>query len=294
MGIVTDLEIRCFCLVEEEFHCSLKAQGLEKTGLETGRLFNNELRMERDYLTPLKKKPRVRPTVAQQKALIVEARGNCGWCKVAAPKLEFHHIDGDRSNTVLANLIALCGRCHDGATLQNPSEADLVYRKRELSWMHTAAAFHSSTNAAKEGVTINIQENAGQVAGTINYNIRYGGKPKEKIILPTSIGGDPARYGYMEYLIVRLAEFRNSGKSFGQKRSGKIHPGVIRNQIRNERGSLPKDLPLESWDSLISDLKAKIDNTALGRLQRSRNLGRYHTFEEHIEQMMHGRKNQKK
>jgi hypothetical protein len=52
-----------------------------------------------------KKRPRVRPTVGQQKDLIAEARGGCGWCKQPAPKLQIHHIDGDRSNTVVTNLI---------------------------------------------------------------------------------------------------------------------------------------------------------------------------------------------
>jgi hypothetical protein len=231
-----------------------------------------------------KKKPRVRPTISQQKELIAEARGACAWCKLQAPRMQFHHIDGDRNRTVLENLIALCGRCHDGAGLGNPSEADLGTRKRELAWSRQAEAFHSPT----AGVTITVEENRGQVIGTINH-VHLSEKPAGPIILPGSIGSDPERYGYIEYLVERLAKYRSAGASFGQKRTGKVHPGVIRNQIKLNRGNLPKDLPLDAFDSLIAELCAKIDNTALGRGQRKRGESRYHDFPTHLQRLRHGR-----
>jgi hypothetical protein len=235
--------------------------------------------------TTSKKRPRVRPTVSQQKELIAESRGACAWCQQAAPRVQFHHIDGNRTRTVMDNLISLCGRCHDGAGLGNPSEADLGLRKRELAWSRRAAAYHTP---ATQGVQISVEQNRGQVAGTIN-NIRLTAKPQGPIILPGSIGSDPQRYGYVEYLVERLAEFRGVGNSFGQKRTGTVHAGIIRKQIKQARGNLPKDLPIDAWESLVRDLCAKIDSTALGRLQRSRGKGRYHDFATHVQQMLNGR-----
>lgn len=40
-----------------------------------------------------------------------------------------------------------------------------------------------------------------------------------------------ARYNYLEYLMKQLAKFREAGASYGQKRSGKIHVGVIRERV---------------------------------------------------------------
>ena len=108
--------------------------------------------------------------------------------------------------------------------------------------------------------------------------------------MPGTIVSDPDHYNYMEYLIGRLADFRNAGSSFGHQRTGKVHKGVIRNQIKNKWGALPKDLPLDAWENLVSDLKTKILNTTLGRNLRSKSQRCFHSFEEHIEQTRTGKK----
>ena len=85
----------------------------------------------------------------------------------------------------------------------------------------------------------------------------------------------------MEYLIKRLTTFREAGASFGQRRTGTIHTGGTRRILENEFGNLPKDLPVEKFDGLVATLKAKIDNTALGRNNVAKGVRNYHSFEEH-------------
>ena len=80
----------------------------------------------------------------------------------------------------------------------------------------------------------------------------------------------------------RLAEFRQAGANFGQKRKGTIHVGVIRNMIKNEWGALPKNIQLSSWEMLVDDLKAKIENTILGRVRSKKGQLCFHSFEEHV------------
>jgi hypothetical protein len=60
-----------------------------------------------------------------------------------------------------------------------------------------------------------------------------------------------------------------------------VHAGVVRQQIENEAGGLPKDLPIEIFESLVKKLHAKILNTALGRNRSAQGLRSFHSFEEH-------------
>jgi 5-methylcytosine-specific restriction endonuclease McrA len=56
---------------------------------------------------------RINLTHRQKARLLQEANNECPFCDISdAGVLEFHHIDGDSSHTVLDNLIALCPTCH--------------------------------------------------------------------------------------------------------------------------------------------------------------------------------------
>lgn len=112
--------------------------------------------------------------------------------------------------------------------------------------------------------------------------ISFSQPPKSgPIILPGTIGSDPEKYNYVEYLVKRLTSFREAGKSYGQKRKGKVHNGGTRRILANEFGGLPKDLKLECFDTLVDTLKEKIDDTAQGRNNKAKGWSRYHSFEEH-------------
>jgi len=202
--------------------------------------------------------------------------------------LELHHIDGDRSRSEFENLLAVCGSCHTQAEKGLISEADLVLWKRMLQHGHHPRL--GQVAAADGTAAINVSQNFGQVAQHITNRFVQPKGSAGGVILPGSIGSDPACYNYIEYLIERLAKFREAGASYGQKRRGKVHPGVIRNQIKNERGALPKNLEREHADSLATDLKAKIDDTALGRNRRAQGKANYHSFDEHVSRMKAGKR----
>jgi hypothetical protein len=204
--------------------------------------------------------------------------------------LELHHIDGDPSRSVFENLLALCATCHTRAEKQLISESDLVLWKRMLQHGHHPRL---GPVAAAPAATVNVTHNFGQVAQTITNKFVQPKGSSGGIILPGSIGSDPACYNYVEYLMERLAKFREAGASYGQKRSGKVHVGVIRNQVKNERGALPKDLGRQFADSLVTELKARIDDTALGRNRRSQSKPNYHSFAEHAALMKEGKRRTK-
>jgi hypothetical protein len=67
---------------------------------------------------PIKSKIRKQLTVQRKK---------CKWCR-KHPIYEIHHIDGNRSNNTLRNLIGLCANCHKRATYGEITKEQL--RKR--------------------------------------------------------------------------------------------------------------------------------------------------------------------
>lgn len=224
---------------------------------------------------------RKKPTKAQEKRLIIEARGQCPWCDGpdAEGVLEIHHIDGDASNTVLENLIVACPTHH--AKIERGDIPETAVRMKKLALLSPA---EGAKLGVLPGIYLTQSTVTGDVAHIINkITVRQPEKPG-RIILPGTIGSSPRHYNYIEYLVKRLAEFREAGASYGQRRKNKVHAGTVRRQIENDVGALPKDLPLEDFEPLVEKLHGKILNTALGRNRRAQGLRCFHSFEEHPQQ----------
>ena len=238
--------------------------------------------------TPNPKKPesrRVRPTKSQERRVWDESGSRCQFCGTeGVTGLQIHHLDEDSSNTIDANLIAICGACHDRYKHGVISRND-AYRIKKLLVdgvpPYPALINRQKRKLSTKKTNIGVGINNGQVADKI-VNNNYGERKAARIILPGSIAESPDHYNYLEYLMGRLAEFRTAGASFGQKRKGSVHVGVIRNMVKNEWGALPKNIRLERWGSLVVELKAKIEGTALGRTRKKRGQKCYSSFEEFL------------
>lgn len=221
---------------------------------------------------------RIAVGAAQRTRLLQEVSGACPFCGLELiGSLQIHHIDRDASNTVDANLLAVCASCHEQLTRQLIPDSEVLWRKRALlNGIHPA-------RREKTGMNVSATDNRGGIiAQEFHGKVIFQGETKPgPIILSGSIADNPKHYRYVEYLIKRLTEFRRAGESFGQRREGPIHPGATRSILENEFGNLPKDLPVEKFDELVQALKAKIDNTALGRRNHKRDIPNYHSFEDH-------------
>ena len=221
---------------------------------------------------------RVTVSAAQRTRLLQEVSGTCPFCGLELiGSLQIHHIDRDSNNTVDANLLAVCASCHEQLTRQLIPDSEVVWRKRALqNGVHPA-------RREKAGMSVSGTDNRGGVIAQ-NFNgkvVFEGGRPAGPIILAGSIADNPQHYRFVEYLIKQLTTFRRAGASFGQRRTGVVHAGGTRSILENELGNLPKDLPVEKFDTLVATLKAKIDNTALGRRNKAQGIPNYHPFEEH-------------
>jgi hypothetical protein len=235
----------------------------------------NPLRTEQTDTTLAR---RVGVGVALRTRLLQEVSGTCPFCGLELiGSLQIHHIDRDSSHTIEANLLAVCASCHEQLTKQLIPDSEVMWRKRALqNGVHPA-------RPEKPGMNVSATDNRGGIiAQEFHGNVVFEGERRPgPIILAGSIADNPKHYRYVEYLIKRLTEFRRAGESFGQKRKGVVHAGGTRSILENEFGNLPKDLPIEEFDKLVQALKAKIDNTALGRRNHKRETRNYHSFEDH-------------
>lgn len=238
--------------------------------------------MDEAPVKPPAKGKRRNPGLSQQRRIWDESGSRCQFCGTPGTTgLQIHHLDENPANTIDSNLLAICGGCHERYKHGTISRNDAFRVKYYLTEGKPPFPLLAAPAPRSRKTSIKVDVNHGQVAGKIVNN--HYGKKASPIILPGTVAEDADRYNYLEYLMERLVEFREAGASFGQKRKGKIHLGVIRNMVKNEWGALPKNLKLSVWDLVVADLKAKIENTALGRVRTSKGQRCYHSFEEHVQ-----------
>jgi hypothetical protein len=215
---------------------------------------------------------------AQRTRLLQEVSGLCPFCGLELiGSLQIHHVDRDSSNTIDENLVAVCASCHEQLTRQLIPDSDVLWRKRALqNGVHPARKENTGMNVSS------TDNRGGIITQQFHGKVVFEGDRKPgAIILSGSIADNPKQFRYVEYLIKRLTTFRQAGKSFGQSRTGTIHAGGTRSILEKEFGNLPKDLPVEKFDELVATIKAKVDNTALGRNNGAKGIRNYHSFEEH-------------
>ncbi|MEZ5195255.1 MAG: HNH endonuclease [Bacteroidales bacterium] len=148
----------------------------------------------RKYLTP-----------AMKKRLQAEVHSICPFCPNSdVETFEFHHIDGDRSNTVYKNLIMVCPTCHAKIEKGLIQKSEVFNKKNNLSM---------NKKGKIDGIGINNNTLNNSFIGNnniINFNLK---KQDERKVFPKypvgSIGENVIMYGYSKYLADRYADFRN-------------------------------------------------------------------------------------
>jgi hypothetical protein len=238
--------------------------------------------MDETAAQPPTKGKRIRPGRSQERRIWDESGSRCQFCGTSGTAgLQVHHLDENPANTVDSNLLAICGGCHERYKHGKITRNDAFRVKYFLTKGEPPFPLLATTPAARrvKKTSIKVEVNNGQVADKI-VNNNYGERGA-RIVLPGTVAEDADRYNYLEYLMERLAEYRAAGASFGQNRKSKVHVGVIRNMVKNDWGALPKNLKLGVWGAVVDDMKAKIENTALGRKRVKQGKGCYHSFEDH-------------
>lgn len=195
--------------------------------------------------------------------------------------MQIHHIDGDRSNTVLENLILTCRNHHGQIEGGLVPEWEVKFKKTCLNNPGTLERLGlkplqpspkpAQKKRAKKPVVGG--NNSGIAAETINNHgtmvgtIKVERLPKGSVHVVGSLMTSVDHYGYVEYLIKRLSHYRSWRPGGGAPRD---NPGAVRSIFEREMGRLPKDFPLERFDEAVAYLLGKLKNTTLGRMGKAK------------------------
>ena len=189
-----------------------------------------------------------------------------------------------------SNLILLCGRHHkiiDTEVAEHPVEKLIKIKKRhEQSGPVEITPYTTFVAQAllKTYQNIVIKNNTGQVAvnspGAIQTNTLHLKTTKKKVTIAPpggSVSSVLEMCSYIEYLISKYQDYQKQHK----EKSGGYKYMAIYNAIKREYGCKWQLVSAERFDNFVSFLQKKIDNTKVGRIRKSRNQKRYHSFEEH-------------
>jgi hypothetical protein len=193
---------------------------------------------------------------------------------------EIHHIDGDSGNSVLENLILLCGSCHNRAEAASISESEIRQWKRMASYRALPPVKGAQSS---ESVQVNVGTNQGLAAGKVTIGKlvinqkKSGGK---RGFIPGTIGADADMKTYADYLVKRYIDWRKKGQMFDRRPfSPRSAHGILAEGFGSPSSVM--DIPQERFFLWVAQAQQKIDRTVWGKNNKHRN---YHSWEEHLAQ----------
>lgn len=233
------------------------------------------------------KSQRVKLPARLRTKLIDEVRSccpnpKCG--KKGVTPLEAHHIDGNPSRTVEENLLMLCANCHGEADRQLISRDEVTFWKHLLVQCHHPFLDAPNSRAAGQEAPVVDGPNFGHAARNLEVHY-HGAKPTREKPGDGTIGADPKRRAYVRYLGQKYIEWRLKGTNeLGDTRE--FNPKAAWSTIQNALGFAPYKAGIESFPTAVEVLTNMIDRTPFGSFNRSQGRRNYHSFEEHVGQMV--------
>lgn len=103
-----------------------------------------------------------------------------------------------------------------------------------------------------------------------------------------SIGADTIKKGYIDYLIKRYFDYRQADASYGSFRP--FSHAEIHTTIQRKFKAKTFFIHVSRFEELCDYIKSRVDQTILGRNNRSRGIPNYDSFDGYeAEQLPHGR-----
>lgn len=214
------------------------------------------------------------PTMLVKK-VFQEAISCCAFCNESdVTALEIHHIDEDHNHNELENLLLVCSSCHSKITYGDISLSDVVLQKRIIQFQ--TKSNEEAKTIPSQSVKVDNTNNSGVIANVVNFK----GKKTPKMNYPvSSIGSDTVKKGYIDYLYGRYIEFRKADKSFGaHSHSKKFFPGELHSTINKKFKAKTFFIHESRFEELVDYMHARINQTILGKRNRSRNSKNYSSF----------------
>lgn len=236
-----------------------------------------------------------------QTAVLERCRRRCCLCfalanDVSQKEGQLAHLDHDRSNNNVDNLVFLCLEHHakyDAKMIQakNMSEAE-VRKYREMLELAVqegrvppeAQALASKQPNGQQIGSVNINGGSAIIAGgDVHYTVqapkptrrRKGSSSSRPPIIPGTVAENPRMIGYLNYLVRRYEKF----KKWECERAGRrMGYGVIRNRYKDQMHYELIHTPVAQFEKAARYLQERIRNTKLGRMRKGQKL--YDSFDE--------------
>ncbi len=220
------------------------------------------------------------------KKIFQEAASCCAFCNENdVATLEIHHIDEDRDNNTIENLILVCSSCHSKITHGDISTADVIFHKRIIQFQ--SKSNNEVSSGPNQAVHVNHTNNSGIIANVVNLK----GKKIPKMNYPESaVGADTIKKGYIDHLYGRYIDFRKADTSFGaHAHARKFFPGELHTTISKRFKAKTFFIHESRFDELTEFMQDRIDRTILGKRNISRGVKNYSSFSEYkAEQIIEG------
>jgi len=186
---------------------------------------------------------------------------------------EIHHIDENPSNNEADNLLLVCPTCHSKINKFDITREQVIQVKSYLPLKKNDKRNERKTSSIK----IIGNEKGSTIVNSLNaQTIVYKSSSKPKIeFARDSIGGNAQYKDYIKHLIDRYNYYKESevGKD-------KIKHAVIYNSIKKEFKASVFQIPMNQFESLASYLQQKINKTRQGKINHSKAIKNYSTFED--------------
>lgn len=212
-----------------------------------------------------------------EKQVFQEAGNACPFCGEGnVLSLLIHHIKplAEGGKDELPNLILVCGNCHGKIHGEDISTKEVVEKKRSLQL--GAGRQKALPKVVSQQLSVNDSINFGVIGNNITIANRNR-RPVKISPPPGSIASELFKRNYVKYLIDRYIEFKNEDRTVG-----KFRP-VIYKSIQRTFGSKWDMVPCERFDEVVKYVQERIDQTILGKNNRSTGQGNYSTFQEYID-----------
>ena len=208
-------------------------------------------------------KKRTRVTELQKKKLQQEVNSCCPFCGNAeAATWEFHHINGDRNQSELNNLILVCGSCHNRITKGEISEADVRFKKNMILSGCFEQKQPPKENLSPENTVIYFGDK-----GVVNQNVYNSSKVSLRVApaLDSFAANADAR-NTLNAMVKQLAEYRVKGNPKLNYKT--IFPAIHKDLARHFGATSSLNIGINHKQEVFDYLQKKIDATMQGRINK--------------------------
>lgn len=251
------------------------------------------------------------PTLAVIKRLFALSRNKCTFSGCEAPIVEdsgtvtgeichikaaspggprYDPMQSESERHAASNLLLLCGRHHTlidaeptTYTVQKLTELKRLHEQGGIAELSPSGA-KAAARLLENYTNVVIHSNTGQVAiqspGAIQANTITLKTTKAKLAVAPpsgSIAEDRAMMSYTKYLIDRYQEFQKADTT----KPGRFKYMAIHAALKRQFKGDWKLLSSSRFTEVVTFLQRRINNTMLGRINKSRGTHNYHGFEEH-------------